>query len=164
MNSYYTNQAGSGLGGFAGHRYQRGDGFFGRLISGTVLPLIRKALPFLGKTALNTGVDIVRDLSEGQKFKQSFKRRMKEGGEQLTDKAIGKVKLLTGGRLKRAGKTTAATMARTRRRKKSAAALLAATGSTRRKSGKAKKNTNRKTGRRTKGGRSRKATNIIDFL
>lgn len=97
MDNYYVNQAGSGLGGFSGHRYQKGDGFFGRLIAGTVLPLIKKALPFLGKAALNTGVDIVRDVAEGQKFKESLKKRVRKTGEDITDKAIMKVKRLTGG-------------------------------------------------------------------
>lgn len=99
MESYYLNQAGSGLGGFAGYRYQKGDGFFGRLISGTVLPLIKKALPFLARTGFDKGIDMMRDVSEGHNFKESFKKRMKEAGEELTDKAIGKVKLVTGGRL-----------------------------------------------------------------
>lgn len=97
MDDYYVNQAGSGLGGFAGHRYQKGDGFFGRLIAGTVLPLIKKALPFLGKAALNTGVDIARDVAQGQNFKDSMKRRVRKTGEHITDKAIMKVKALTGG-------------------------------------------------------------------
>lgn len=97
MDSYYINQAGSGLGGFSGHRYQKGDGFFGRLIAGTVLPLIKKALPFLGKAALNTGVDIVRDVAEGQQFKESLKRRIRKTGDNIADKAISKVKEITGG-------------------------------------------------------------------
>lgn len=97
MDNYYLAQAGSGLGGFSGHRYQKGDGFFGRLIAGTVLPLIKKALPFLGKAALNTGVDIVRDVAEGQKFKESLKKRVRKAGDHISERAMKKVKEITGG-------------------------------------------------------------------
>ena len=102
MDDYYKNQAGSGIGGFAGQRYQKGDGFFGRLISGSVLPIIRKVLPFLGKTALNTGVNILSDVANGEQIKSSAKRRLRESGEAIGNKAMAKVKEITGtGRKKR---------------------------------------------------------------
>lgn len=96
MNDYYVNQAGTGLGGFSGIRYQKGDGFFGRFVSGTVLPIIKKVLPYLGKTALNTGVDILDDVAKGEKFKESAKRRLRETGERVGAKAMAKVKEFTG--------------------------------------------------------------------
>lgn len=107
MDDYYINQAGSGLGGFAGQRYQKGDGFFGRLISGTVMPIIRKVLPYLGKTAINTGIDILGDVSQGEKFKDSVKRRFRETGERVGEKAMSKVREITGsGRKRRRQKPT----------------------------------------------------------
>src|SRR5437879_3702031 len=101
MEDYYINQAGSGIGGFSGARYQKGDGFFGRLISGSVLPIIRKVLPYLGKTALNTGLDVLSDVSQGEKFGASAKKRMREAGDRLIDKSMEKVKQLTGSGKKR---------------------------------------------------------------
>ena len=54
LENYYTNQAGNGLTGFSGVKYQKGFGFFGRLLSGAVIPFLR----FLGKSAFNTGANI----------------------------------------------------------------------------------------------------------
>ena len=101
MDEYYRNQAGSGIGGFAGQRYQKGDGFFGRLVSGSILPIIRKVLPFLGKTALSTGVNILSDVSTGEKFTSSAKRRLKESGKKIESRAMAKVKEITGSGKKR---------------------------------------------------------------
>lgn len=95
------------MGGFAGQRYQKGDGFFGRLISGTVLPIIKKVLPYLGKTAFNTGIDILGDVSQGQKFKESAKRRLRETGDRVTEKAMSKVREITGSGRKRGRKRKA---------------------------------------------------------
>lgn len=96
MNDYYVKQAGSGIGGFSGLRYQKGDGFFGRMVSGAILPLIKKVLPFLGSTALSTGMNIMSDISSGQKFKESAGKRFRETAADIEDKAMAKVKSLTG--------------------------------------------------------------------
>lgn len=102
MEEYYYNQAGSGIGGFSGLRYQKGNGFFGRLISGTVLPLLKKVLPFLGRTAMETGIGIAKDVSEGKKFKESFKSRAKESGKRISEAALAKAeKMVSGGGLRR---------------------------------------------------------------
>lgn len=107
MDDYYKNQAGTGIGGFAGQRYQKGDGFFGRLISGSVLPIIRKVLPYLGKTALNTGVNILSDVASGDSVRSSAKRRLQETGRKVGEKAMAKVKEITGsGKRKRTSKRT----------------------------------------------------------
>ena len=47
---YYTNQAGTGITPFSGVRYQKGAGFFGRLVTKTILPLLR----MLGKKCLKS--------------------------------------------------------------------------------------------------------------
>lgn len=101
MNDYYVKQAGSGIGGFSGLRYQKGDGFFGRMVSGAILPLIRKFIPFLGSTALSTGMNIMSDVSSGQKFKESAGKRFRETANDIGDKAMAKVKSLTGSGRKR---------------------------------------------------------------
>ena len=97
MEEYYYNQAGSGIGGFSGLRYQKGNGFFGRLISGTVLPLLKKVLPFLGRTAMETGIGIAKDVSEGKKFKDSFKERAKESGKKISEAALAKAEKMMSG-------------------------------------------------------------------
>lgn len=75
MNSYtryYTDQAGNGLSGFEGYRFQKGYGFFGRIFKSFAKPL----LGYLGKKAMSTGRDIVGDVLSGKNFKESSKRRM----------------------------------------------------------------------------------------
>lgn len=107
MDDYYKEQAGSGIGGFAGLRYQKGHGFFGRMISGTMLPILKKVLPYLGKTALATGTEILGDIEKGENFKSSAKRRLKETGQAIGQKAMSKVKQITGeGRRKRRRRAT----------------------------------------------------------
>lgn len=90
------NQAGSGIAGFQGVRYQRGSGFMGRMITGTVMPILKKILPFLGRTALKAGTDILQDFENGDKFSDSAKRRLKETKESIKMKAVDKFKELTG--------------------------------------------------------------------
>ncbi|XP_074596510.1 uncharacterized protein F54H12.2-like [Brevipalpus obovatus] len=68
--NYYLNQAGSGLSAFEGVRYQRGNGFFGRLLSGAILPALR----FLGRKALSTGVDVEFDLFSVPSTQYSIER------------------------------------------------------------------------------------------
>lgn len=80
LQNYYIEQAGSGLAGFRGVRYQRGRGFFGRLLSGAVFPLLR----FLGKNVLKTGTNVASDLLQSDDFsieniKDIAKNRAKEG-------------------------------------------------------------------------------------
>ena len=114
MDDYYMSQAGSGMSAFSGVRYQKGDGFFGRLISGTVMPMIKKVLPFLGKTAMSSGVNVLNDWSQGEKLGESFRKRMTEAGQTVTDTAMAKVKQITGSGKRKRGKS----VCRTQKRKK----------------------------------------------
>ena len=101
MDEYYVQQSGTGMSAYSGVRYQRGYGFMGRLWKGAFLPVIKKVLPFLGKTALTTGIDIVNDVSNGRPFKESVKRRAKETGEAIEEKTMAKVRQMTGSGRKR---------------------------------------------------------------
>lgn len=99
MEDYYIRQAGSGFVGYSGVRYQRGNGFFGRLISGGFVPLLKSVLPFLGKKAVDTGLNIANEMldDEGPKdFKEVVKRNMKKAGKSLAKDAIVKVKEMRG--------------------------------------------------------------------
>jgi len=86
--TYYVQQAGTGISGFSGVKYQRGHGFFGRIFSNTILPMLK----YLGKKALNTGVNIGGDLLQGENFKTSAKRRLKSTGFDLAEDAIDKIR------------------------------------------------------------------------
>ena len=102
MDSYYVHQAGSGISGFAGIRYQRGDGFLGRLWSGGILPIIKKALPLfsdigkkVGKRALNIAT-----------IKESAKKRLKQGATAAGKDTIAHIRSLAGVGLKRRRRRT----------------------------------------------------------
>jgi len=88
---YYKQQAGSGLVGFEGARYQKGHGFFGRLISSFAKPL----LGYLGKKALGVGKDLAGDILQGKNLRESGKRRLKQGLKAVGQDALsyGKRKL-----------------------------------------------------------------------
>lgn len=58
LDSYYSQQAGSGVSIYHGVRYQRGHGFFGRFFKGSLLPLLQS----VGHKLLSTGVDVADDV------------------------------------------------------------------------------------------------------
>src|SRR5882757_118088 len=69
MKSYYYDQAGSGVGGFAGARYQRGNGW-----GNFFMPLLK----YLGPKILNTGASIASDAIAGENILDSLKTRGKK--------------------------------------------------------------------------------------
>lgn len=73
LESYYCDQAGSGIPGFHGLVRQRGFGFFGRILHGVLLPFLKSA----GKKAAAEGIGLAEDLMAGNKFKETAKRRGK---------------------------------------------------------------------------------------
>jgi hypothetical protein len=84
---YYKDQAGSGLVGFHGVKYQRGHGFFGRILSKAVFPLLR----FLGAKALSTGAQVANDvLTDDKDWKESMKTRFTAAGKDVAQAGIKK--------------------------------------------------------------------------
>lgn len=90
---YYLNQAkgndsyqlGGSLSGFRGARLQRGSGL-GSLFKGfvrTALPFAKTGAKLLGKSLLSTGANILKDVANGEGFKQSLKKRGKQGGKKF---------------------------------------------------------------------------------
>lgn len=71
--NYYANQAGTGIGGFQGAKFQRGQGFFGNVFRNAILPLMK----YFGKKALNTGLNVANDAIEGENVLNSLKTRSK---------------------------------------------------------------------------------------
>lgn len=92
MNEYYTNQAGSGIATFTGQRYQKGHGMLGRFFSGSVMPLLKKVLPFLGKQALSVGADFANEFNKGGNFKNAASKSLKRGGIAMAEQALSKFK------------------------------------------------------------------------
>lgn len=72
---YYIEQAGSGITAYAGQRYQKGNGFFGRLISGFAMPLLK----YFGRQGLETIGNVVTDLKSDPdaSIKDVLKRQSK---------------------------------------------------------------------------------------
>ncbi|RWR98440.1 hypothetical protein B4U79_14489, partial [Dinothrombium tinctorium] len=87
MDEFYIDQAGNGYPFFAGLRYQRGHGWFGRLFKGGVLPLIR----YVGKKALKTGSNVVKDVLQGDDLATSTKKHIKTAIHEAADDAIDKI-------------------------------------------------------------------------
>lgn len=81
---YYVQQ-GRGMQVYAGHEYQSGGGFFGRLIKGGIMPLVRKVLPFLKETALDTAGDFVDNMKRGDSFSSAVKKSAKKATKRAID-------------------------------------------------------------------------------
>ena len=86
--NYYINQAGSGIGGFQGARFQRGQGFFGNVFKSAILPLLK----YFGKQALSTGVDVANDALAGENVLESLKTRGKMAARNIASDAGDRVK------------------------------------------------------------------------
>jgi len=67
--NYYVNQAGSGIGGFQGVRFQRGQGWFGNLFKNAILPLLK----YIGPKIIKTGASVATDAIAGENVLQSLK-------------------------------------------------------------------------------------------
>jgi hypothetical protein len=88
ITKYYVDQAGSGLGGFAGVRHQRGYGVFSKLLSGTVLP----ALKFLERKVLKSGTNVASDMLDGKDFKKALKTRLNETSREVVRTALDRAR------------------------------------------------------------------------
>lgn len=88
---YYVNQAGSGLPFYSGSRIQSGYGL-GSILGGllrSAVPLLKPALKTVGREVARSGVDVVKDVMQGQSLKQAAKRRLREGANRSLRAATG---------------------------------------------------------------------------
>lgn len=85
---YYTNQAGYGISGFSGQRYQRGRGFFSKVFSNALFPFLK----VLGQNVLNSGYDLAKDAAEGVDFKRAVKRRLTEAGINMAEVGLNRAR------------------------------------------------------------------------
>ena len=81
VSDYYIKQAGNGLSGFSGLRYQRGNGWLSNVWSKVGLPVLK----FLGKQALNSGLSIASDALDGNSIKASAKNNLRNSGKNTLD-------------------------------------------------------------------------------
>lgn len=88
--NYYIKQAGSGIATYSGTRYQKGNGFFRRLISGFALPLLK----YFGRHGLETVGNVVTDIKENPdvSIKEVLKRQTRNTLTKVTDDGSNRVK------------------------------------------------------------------------
>jgi hypothetical protein len=84
---YYVNQAGNGLPGFSGPRFQKGYGFFSMLKRWGV-PLLK----YIGKSALQTGVNIGSDILDGKQVRESAKKQLVSTGRSMASDAVARAR------------------------------------------------------------------------
>lgn len=83
--NYYIDQVGSGLPVYVGSRNQRGHGL-GSVLGGlfrSAVPIVKKGLATLGKSALKTGLSIAGDVLEGKNAGEAARSRVAEGIKNL---------------------------------------------------------------------------------
>ena len=84
LEKFFVSQAGTGIATYGGFRYHRpvtmrGNGFFGRLIKGGLLPLIRSVMPYLGGKAVDAVGNFADHIKQGKSFKSAAKSTVKKG-------------------------------------------------------------------------------------
>lgn len=84
IENFLKEQAGSGLATYGGFRYHRpvsmkGNGFFGRMIKGGLLPIIRSVMPYLGQKAANAVSDFSDNIKQGKSFGSAAKGSLRKG-------------------------------------------------------------------------------------
>ncbi|KAI1286650.1 hypothetical protein HDE_10360 [Halotydeus destructor] len=97
MDEFYMDQAGSGITVFRGERFQKGHGLLSSF-GATILPLIKKVLPYLGEQALRMGSDIVSGIGRGTEptFKGAVTSAAKKRAASITEDALVKVRSMQG--------------------------------------------------------------------
>src|SRR5579863_8299605 len=92
--SYYTRQAGEGIQDYySGQQYQRGSGL-GSIFSSlarTALPMLKEGASYIGRKLLNSGMNVVGDVTSGENFKDSLKKRSFETMEGVRSDAVRKI-------------------------------------------------------------------------
>jgi len=84
---YYLNQAGNGLAGFEGDRYQKGSGFFS-----SIWKFLASGAKLLGRKFLGHAADLGSDMLKGEDFKESAKKRLKLAGKDVLNEAVERAK------------------------------------------------------------------------
>jgi hypothetical protein len=90
---YYNNQAGRGIPVFIGARRQRGHGLGSMIVSWfkNLLPVLQPAYQSLKDEAINTGINVLKDVAEDMPLKQSLQNRAKIAKNNLIRKATSRL-------------------------------------------------------------------------
>lgn len=94
-NSDFSNnfRQSGGINVYAGGEIQKGHGI-GNILTGLfqrAVPLLKKGAASLGKTAIQTGVNVLNDGLQGKNLKASLKQNAKQAGNQILTNAINSV-------------------------------------------------------------------------
>jgi len=94
---YLDQQQGNGMPVFVGTPWMRGYGQIGFGLGGlfkslarAVMPMVKSGAKALGRSALNTGTSVLKDVVSGKDLKQAIKARGKEALTDAKDKAINR--------------------------------------------------------------------------
>lgn len=93
VTQFYVQQARTGLSSYSGSKYQKGGGILS-ILARLGLPVLK----FLGKQVATTGLGIASDLLEGDNFKDSARKQLKQSGKNMVNYAASR---LSGGRRRR---------------------------------------------------------------
>ena len=95
---YLDQQQGNGMPVFMGTPWMRGYGQVGFGLGGlfkslarAVMPMVKSGAKALGKSALTTGANVLKDVASGKDLKQAIKTRGKEAVSEVKDKAINRL-------------------------------------------------------------------------
>lgn len=98
MRQLRYSHTGSGV--FVGNRYQKGNGFFGRVIKNAIFPLLK----YIGKQGIKTAVAIGGEaVKDPNNFKEIARKKLKEVGMEAIDDSADRIKkfVQTGKGIKR---------------------------------------------------------------
>jgi len=101
MRVAFNGQVGGAPAAFRGYPYQRGSGL-GSIFKGLlrfVLPFAKQAGQAIGREALSTGVNVARDVLEGENAISALEKHGRTGAKNLVEKGSAKLmaKLHKGG-------------------------------------------------------------------
>ena len=89
---HYESQVGGSIPVYAGQvRFQRGMGWFSRLLGG-IGNFFKGAAPSIAKRALPSAIGLAQDIVEGQNVGHSALNRLKEAGKNVADETLEQIK------------------------------------------------------------------------
>lgn len=90
VNEYFSTQIGHGMNVYAGVPRQRGYGLGSILSRGLSMatPLLKKGATHVGKSLLNTGLNVAADVLDGRNIKSAASDRLKETGVNLLSDTV----------------------------------------------------------------------------
>lgn len=94
LKKFYLDQTGGAIDPYVSYYHipQRGKGFFGRILKGTILPIIQSVLPYLKNRAIEGVEGILSDVKEGVSLKEAGKKQLKRTASAVFEDIISKQK------------------------------------------------------------------------